>query len=258
MKKAKVQLSGVPQAKEMTIDPAKGTLSDGDGSLRLDFPLSGNVYGTAMNYKGNLDQFGRSLHEAPYQKPPEAPVLYMKPRNTFTGPETAIRIPEGETEVEVGAALAIVFGRTASKVHEKNALDFVSGYTIVNDISLPHDSIHRPAIKEKAQDGFCAAGPWIVNADEVVNPDDLGIRIYINGALRQEHSTSELVRPVGKLIADVSSFMTLHKGDTLLVGLPPGAPRVQSGDEVRIQIDEIGALTNHFVSERSYVKEGNR
>ncbi|MCD5322144.1 MULTISPECIES: fumarylacetoacetate hydrolase family protein [Pontibacillus] len=258
MKKAMVQLSGVPQAKEMMVDPAKGTLSDGEEALRLDFPLSGNVYGTAMNYKGNLDEFGLSLHEDPYKKPPEAPVLYMKPRNTFTGPETNIAIPDGETEVEIGASLAIVFGRTTSKVQEKNALDYVSGYTIVNDISIPHESIHRPAIKEKSRDGFCAAGPWIVSKDDVINPDDLGIRIYVNGALRQEHSTSELVRPVGKLIADVSSFMTFSKGDVLLVGLPPGAPRVQSGDEVRIQIDEIGALTNHFVSEHSYVKEGNR
>ena len=110
---------------------------------------------------------------------------------------------------------------------EENALTYVAGYTIVNDVSVPHDSVYRPAVQHKARDGFCPIGPWIIDRHEVDNPDDLTIRVFINDKLQQENSTSNLIRSVSRLLADVTEFMTLSPGDVLLVGVPEEAPQAE-------------------------------
>src|SRR5690606_5661202 len=123
---------------------------------------------------------------------------------------------------------------------EAEAMDFIAGYTVVNDVSVPHESVYRPAIPHKSRDGFCPVGPWIVDRDEVELPDQLAIRVFINGELRQENTTANLIRPISKLLADVTEFMTLSAGDVLLVGIPEQAPRVQTGDFVKIEIEGVG------------------
>lgn len=217
--------------------------------LMWDAPISGAVYGTLFNYKGALAALGETVYEAPYHGEPKAPVLYIKPRNTVIGYGMPIPLPADARELEIGAALGVVMGRTATRVSEEQALEFVAGYTIVNDVSIPHQSFYRPAIKQKARDGFCPVGPWIVEQDEVLDPDALGVRVWINGELRQENTTANLIRSVSRLIADVTDFMTLYAGDTLLVGVPEGAPVAKAGDHVRIGIDGIGSLENTIIHE---------
>ena len=217
--------------------------------LSLAPPVSGTIYGTLLNYKGNLQTMGNKLYEKPYNNPPNAPVLYIKPQNTLTGYGSPIPLPKDVSGLEIGAALGIVIGRTATQVSREQALEYVKGYTVVNDVSIPHKSVHRPAIKEKVRDGFCPVGPWIIDQDEVTNPDNLKIRVYINGKLRQENTTANLVRSVATLIEDVTEFMTLNIGDILLVGVPENAPVAKAGDEVRIEIDEIGMLENTVIPE---------
>ncbi|MFK2827286.1 fumarylacetoacetate hydrolase family protein, partial [Bacillus sp. B190/17] len=169
-----------------------------------------------------------------------------------------IPLPEGVSELEIGAALGVVIGRTATRVSEKEALDYVAGYTIVNDVSLPHASVYRPAIKQKARDGFCPIGPWIVKSEAVANPDSLTTRVWINGELRQENTTANLIRSVAKLLADVTDFMTLNAGDTLLAGVPEQAPLAKAGDTVRIEIDGVGVLENKVVPENETAGGGLR
>ena len=218
-------------------------------NLSLNAPVTGTVYGTLLNYKGALEAMRQAINENPYQKAPQAPILYIKPANTVSGYGMPIPLPADVDKLEIGAALGIVIGRTATRVGEEEAFSYISGYPIVNDVSVPHDSVYRPAIKQKARDGFCPIGPWVVVRDRIADPGSLGIRVYINGEKRQENTTANLIRSVSRLIADVTDFMTLYEGDTLLVGVPENAPLAKAGDQIRIEIDSIGSLENTIVHE---------
>ncbi|GAK03858.1 5-carboxymethyl-2-oxo-hex-3- ene-1,7-dioate decarboxylase [Geomicrobium sp. JCM 19037] len=227
------------------IDPAQKQTT-----VRYDIPTGGTVYGAALNYKEELTQFGDDLHNAPYNRPSEAPVLYIKPKNTLVADQSPIPVPDKTEYLEVGAALGIVFDRETCRVSVEDALDYVAGYTIANDVSIPHKSLHRPAIKEKSRDGFCPIGPWIALRESVPNPDDLTVRVSINQTIKQTASTRSLVRDIPHLIADVSAFMTFSAGDVLLVGTPPNRPTFQRGDTVTIEIEGIGTLVNTAQDER--------
>ena len=217
--------------------------------LSVGVPIHGTVYGTLLNYRGAWAALSQAMHEPPYQAPPKAPVLYIKPANTLIAHRMPIPCPHDTPVLEVGAALGVVIGRTATRVCQEKALDYVAGYTVVNDVSIPHESYYRPALKEKCRDGFCPVGPWIMERDSVPDPDHLSIRVWVNGVLQQENSTANLVRHVRQLLANVTEFMTLYPGDTLLVGVPENAPLVQVGDRVRIEVEGVGVLENVVVSE---------
>lgn len=212
-------------------------------------PVNGTVYGVLLNYQGQYDKFREQFHQPPYKQPPKAPILYIKPANTLTGCNCPIPLPAGEERLEMGAAFAVVIGKTATRVKAEHALDYIEGYTIANDVSIPHESIYRPAIKEKARDGFCPIGPWIVSKDDIADTGQLNIRVYINGELKQENNTRNMIRSIPTLIEDITDFMTLNRGDVLLAGVPEGAPLVGKGDRVRIEISGIGALENTIAPE---------
>ncbi len=201
------------------------------------------VIGTMLNFRGAWAAMEAAMHEAPHHKPPAHPVLHIKPANTWIGDGQAIVLPADVDEVEVGATLGLVMGRATSRVQEHNAMSHVGGYVIVNDVTVPHDSLLRPPMKQKCRDTFCPIGP-MVDAARVARPDALTIRAYVNGELRQTNSTSNLVRGMARLIADVSEFMTLDAGDVLLVGVPEDAPRARPGDRVAIEIEGLGRLAN--------------
>lgn len=214
-----------------------------------DVPIYGTVYGALLNDRAALEALGSEVHEPPYKAPPQSPILYIKPQNTLATYGMPIPIPNGVPQLQVGATLGVVIGKRATKVQASDALQYIAGYTVVNDVSVPHESVYRPAISEKCRDGFCPIGPWVIQADEVPDPDQLAIRVYVNDELRQAASTSTLVRPVSQLLADVTDFMTLDAGDVLLVGVPHGAPLVSAGDRVRIEIDGVGCLVNTVAPE---------
>jgi 5-oxopent-3-ene-1,2,5-tricarboxylate decarboxylase/2-hydroxyhepta-2,4-diene-1,7-dioate isomerase len=207
------------------------------------YRLSGRVYGTLMNHRSALQALGAAACAAPYKAAPVAPVLYIKPRNTLTGP---VIVPSDVDELEIGASLGVVMGRTACALTAENALDFVAGYVIVNDISVPHSVYYRPSIRFKARDGFCPMGPAVVPRAAVPDPDKLQVKVFVDGELRQSASTSELVRPVARLLADVTDFMTLLPGDVLAVGAAAPAPRARAGQKVTIEIDGVGRLETSF------------
>ncbi|WP_188456937.1 fumarylacetoacetate hydrolase family protein [Virgibacillus oceani] len=255
MSKVKLKIKGLPQYYQGLVDFGNKTIDINGhqyntGELALDVPISGAVYGTLLNYQGSYAAFESSMRQEPYMEPPKAPVLYIKPQNTLRSSGAVIPLPEGFFNLMVGAALGIVIGKQATKVDEDEALGYVYGYTVVNDVCIPHESIYRPAVKEIARDGFCPAGPWVVERDSVKNPDELDIRLYINGELKQENNTRNLVRSVSKLISDVTSFMTLYAGDTLLVGVPEKAPLAKENDRVQIKIDGVGMLHNTIKREQ--------
>jgi 5-oxopent-3-ene-1,2,5-tricarboxylate decarboxylase/2-hydroxyhepta-2,4-diene-1,7-dioate isomerase len=219
-------------------------------SIPFDVPpyrLSGAVYGTLVNHRSAVAALGDAVNQPPYNAPPRAPVLYIKPRNTLALPGRVVSIPRGTLELEVGACIGMVIGRTACNVSESQALDYVAGYLIVVDVSVPHGSFHRPSIRFKARDGFCPLGPHVTARAAVANPDALTIRTYIDDILVQTAGTADLIRPAALLLADVTEFMTLAPGDVLALGAAVPVPRVCSGQTSRIEIDGLGSLSNPFM-----------
>lgn len=219
-------------------------------AVSMDVPpysLSGTVYGALLNHATALRALGDAMNEPPYNGAATAPVLYIKPSNTLAAHGEPVTVPHGVAELEVGASLGLVIGRPSCLVPEERALEHLAGYVIVNDVSVPHASYHRPAIRFKARDGFCPIGARVVGCAAVANPNALTIRVYVDGELQQTASTSQLVRPVPKLLADVTEFMTLRPGDILTVGAASPSPRVRAGQCVRIEIDGLGCLENRFV-----------
>lgn len=210
------------------------------------YRLSGSVYGTLVNHRSAMAALGGAVNQPPYNAPPKAPVLYIKPRNTLALPGSVVSIPRGTAELEIGACVGMVIGRTACKLAESRALDYVAGYLIVADVSIPHASFHRPSIRFKARDGFCPMGPHVTARAAVANPDALTIRTYVDDVLVQTAGTADLIRPAARLLADVTEFMTLAPGDVLALGAAAPAPRVRAGQTSRIEIDGLGTLNNPF------------
>ena len=223
-----------------------------------DIPINGTVYGTLLNYKSSYSELEPHMKNQPYQKPPEAPILYIKPRNTYNHHQGTIKLPNGINQVQIGPALGIVIGKTAVTVSEDHAMQYIQGYTILNDVSLQHDSLYRPPIRFNARDGFCPIGPVVRKANLVQDPHNLEIKVYVNEQLIQTANTNELIRPIPVLLKDVTEFMTLYPGDVLMIGTPNNMPLVHEGDKVRIEIDQIGSLENHFLSFNRTEQEGNR
>ena len=215
------------------------------------YRLSGTVYGALLNHRTALRSLGDAINRPPYNGPPQAPVLYIKPRNTLASDGEAVDVPAGVAELEVGASLGVVIGRPSSRLPEDSALEHVAGYLIVNDVSVPHSTYYRPSIPFRARDGFCPLGPRVVPRTALANPDAVTIRIYLDDELRQTTTTAELVRPVAKLLSEVTDFMTLSPGDVLAVGVAAPAPRVRAGQRARIEIDGVGRLENPFVAGRA-------
>lgn len=218
-------------------------------SSALDKAAAGTLFGIALNYQGLLRSRMEEFQQPPYQKPPVKPVLFIKTSNTRNGHDQPVVFPAGVERLQPGPALGVVIGKDASRVSEAEAMNHVAGYLIVNEFSLPEDSYYRPAVKAKCRDGFCSIGPELVPVEQVSNPNALGIRLLVNGELRQQNSTANWVRNIPQLIAELSEFMTLHKGDVLITGTPEGRVDVQPGDIVAVEIDGLGRLVNTVVAE---------
>ena len=213
------------------------------------YRLSGVVYGTLLNHKPALQALGDAVQAPPYKAAPRAPVLYLKPRNTLATNGAAIGLPVDVPELEVGAALGIVIGQTACQVAPEQALQYVAGYTIVNDVCVPHEVFYRPSLRYRVRDGFCPVGPVVVPRSAIANPDGLSVQVFVDGELKQTTTTGQRFRTVAQLLADVTEFMTLLPGDVLMLGVSAEAPRVRAGQQARISIEGIGDLVNHFVQE---------
>jgi len=142
-------------------------------------------------------------------------------------------LPADAKELKMAGTLGVVMG----------CLNDAAGFVVVNDVSIPHESYFRPAIRQRCRDGFCVIGSKITGR----KPEE--IRIWINDELRCRASLADLVRPIDRLIADINEFLTLQPGDILLIGEPHDAPLAQAGDRVRVEIDGLPAIENEVVPE---------
>jgi 5-oxopent-3-ene-1,2,5-tricarboxylate decarboxylase/2-hydroxyhepta-2,4-diene-1,7-dioate isomerase len=217
--------------------------------------LSGVVVAALLNDPAELASLGDALNQPPYKAPPRAPVLAVAPRNSLSGQGAPVRVPVDTPldapQVQTGAALGIVIGRTACRVSVQDALAHVAGYLLVNHFELPDDSPqrhYRPGVRRKARDGFCVLGTP-VPAAQVPTPDALAVQVWVGGVLAQHTSTAGRVRGVAQLLADVSAFMTLHPGDVLTLGVAAAAPRARPGQTVVVTMEGLGSLSNPVVLE---------
>ena len=188
------------------------------------------------------------VREAGAQIPTE-PVLFMKATSCISGPNDPIVIPRGATKVDWEVELGVVIGRISTNISEDDALECVAGYCVVNDLSERGWQLEGTGqwVKGKSADTFGPIGPWMVTPEEVRNPQKLNLWLSVNGQMRQNSNTDQMIFPVKSLVSYISRFMTLHPGDVISTGTPPGValgmkPPVylKPGDQVRLGIEGVG------------------
>lgn len=203
----------------------------------MSFLSMGTVYGTLMNFRGEWEALGDAIDAPPYNGAPKAPVLYIKPANTWVRAGDPILLPEGLAEMEVGATLGVVM----------KAPGEIAGYVLMCDLIVPHESLFRPPVKARCRDGTLGVGGTLLPAGAGVDPATLELQVLVNGNLRQTVRLAALVRPAPQLLADVAEFMTLAAGDVLMLGCDAGRPRVRAFDRIDISAPGLGTLS-HIVA----------
>ena len=209
----------------------------------LPFARPGKVVCVGLNYRDHAVESGMEI--------PERPLLFAKWPNALIGPGEPIVLPEQAKDVDYEAELGVLIGTRASRVPVTDALDHVAGYICANEVSARDIQFADGQwTRGKSFDTFCPVGP-IVPADQVADPQALRIRCVLNGEAVQDSSTAQMIFTVAELIAFISDGITLEPGDLILTGTPAGVGWVRKppvyladGDEVTIEIDGVGSLTN--------------
>lgn len=221
-------------------------------SVRLLAPLPrpGKVVGAAFNFHDALSERGMA--------PPEAPVLFVKSGSTVIGPGEAVRLAPDVGNVTYEAELGVVIGRTALRVSAETAMDHVAGYVIVNDVSAT-DMVRadKAFVRGKNQPTFCPLGPWLVTPDEVADPHAQPITLELDGVLRQQGTTADLVFDIPALIAHASAQMPLDPGDIIATGTPAGVAAnheppawLRPGARMRVVLPGLGTLDTPVIEDR--------
>ena len=196
-------------------------------------------------------------HERGFDPPPE-PILFPKFVSSVSGPGATVEVPPQAEQIDWEAELGVVIGAHASRVRREDALDYVAGYTCLNDLSA-RDLQNRPGVGQwtrgKAIDGFLPMGPWLVTPDEIDDPQQLHIACRVNGETMQDADTSLMIFPIDELIAFVTETITLEPGDCIATGTPAGIgyarkPPVllRDGDLVEVEIERIGTLATRIAA----------
>jgi len=198
----------------------------------------GTIIALGLNYAEHAKElaFGKS----------EEPLVFLKGPGTLLGHRGVTRRPAGVKFMHYECELAVVIGRSARGVGRADALQHIAGYCIANDYAIRDylENWYRPNLRVKNRDGATVLGPWLVDAAEIGDPGNLGLRTYVNGKLVQQGNTRDMITDVPALIEYLSSFMTLTAGDVILTGTPEGVANVDVGDEVVCEIDGMGRLQN--------------
>ena len=204
----------------------------------------GKIIAIGLNYADHAAEAGLP--------PPAEPILFLKANSALNGPNDAVMLPRGSEKTDWEVELGVVIGKTASDVSREEALSHVAGYCVVNDVSEREFQLERGGTWDKGKgcDTFCPVGPWLVTRDEVPDPQALGLWLDVNGKRAQRGNTATMVFGVAHLVSYVSRFMTLHPGDLICTGTPPGVgmgakpPRyLKAGDTMRLGIDGLGVQT---------------
>jgi 2,4-didehydro-3-deoxy-L-rhamnonate hydrolase len=214
----------------------------------LPIELPSKIVCVGLNYRDHAEEQGVEL--------PSAPLLFAKWPNTLIGPGEPIVIPPVVTKCDYEAELGVVIGSRVSRVSKENAFEAVRGYICANDVSARDLQFGDGQwTRGKSPDTFCPVGPAVVPASEIRNPHDLRIRAIVNGEVLQDSTTANLIFGVDEIISYASQTITFEPGDLILTGTPAGVgvfrdPQrlLQPGDEVTIEIEGVGSITNPVVA----------
>ena len=227
-----------------------------DVALDAPIPLPRrNLWCVGRNYHAHAKELAASVFKDNSANTEEWPIVFTKVPECVVGPHDAVRVPvEVTTEVDYEAELAVVIGKGGKNITRTAAMAHVFGYTIVNDVSARDVQVrHQQWDMGKSFDTFCPMGPWIVTAD-ALDGTQTRVRCWVNGALRQDGPTQNMIFDIPTLIEIISRGITLYPGDVIATGTPAGVgmgmqpPRyLAAGDVVRIEVDGIGAIENRFV-----------
>jgi 2-keto-4-pentenoate hydratase/2-oxohepta-3-ene-1,7-dioic acid hydratase in catechol pathway len=220
-------------------------------TLLAPVPRPGKVVCIGRNYAVHAAETGSAV--------PDRPQLFAKWANAVIGPHDDVVHPRITESLDYEAELVVVIGRTARDLSESDALDVVLGYTCGDDVSARDLQFGDTQwVRGKALDGFAPTGPWIVTTDEIPDPQALGIRCLVNGEVRQDDTTANMVFGVATLLAFITEAITLEPGDLVFTGTPPGVghgmnPRryLAVGDQVRVEIEGIGAISHRILADRT-------
>ncbi|MFD5396124.1 fumarylacetoacetate hydrolase family protein [Streptomyces sp. NPDC127097] len=213
--------------------------------LRTGPPVAriGKIVCIGLNYHDHARETGAAT--------PAEPILFMKAPDTVVGPDDTVLVPRDSVKTDWEVELAVVIGRTARYLEtDDQALAAVAGYAVAHDVSERAFQIERGGQWDKGKncETFNPLGPWLVTADEVPDPQNLGLRLWVNGELKQDGTTAEQIFPVAEVVRYVSRFMTLYPGDIINTGTPAGVamghpepkPYLRAGDVVELEIDGLG------------------
>lgn len=233
------------------LDPAQ--LPQVDGTPRIG-PCVGNIgkfLCIGLNYSDHAAETGSKI--------PEHPILFMKANSAIVGPNDTVSLPRGSRRSDWEVELGVVIGKAAKYVSEDEALDYVAGYCIVNDVSERRfqGKLSGQWTKGKSCDTFGPVGPWLVTRDEIPDPQVLNLSLDVNGQTMQDGTTANMIFSVAQIIAHLSELMTLHPGDLIATGTPAGvgmgkkpeAIFLKSGDRMELRIDKLGQQNQSVVED---------
>lgn len=237
-------------ARIATVDPVSLPIVEGDQRLGPCVAGTGKFICIGLNFSDHAAETGATV-------PPE-PIIFMKATSAIAGPNDDVVIPRGSEKTDWEVELGVVIGRTAKYVSEDDALEHVAGYCVSHDVSERAFQTERSGqwTKVKSCDTFGPIGPWLVTRDEVSDPQNLGMWLKVNGQTMQDGSSRTMVYGVAFLVSCLSKFMSLHPGDIISTGTPPGVgmglkpPRyLKHGDVVELGIEGLGSQKQRFVAD---------
>lgn len=223
------------------VDPESLPVAEGSARFSVPWTGIGKIIAIGLNYADHAAEAGMPL--------PAEPIVFLKANSSLNGPNDAVMLPRGSEKADWEVELGVVIGTIARDVSREEALGHVAGYCVVNDVSEREFQIERGGTWDKGKgcDTFCPVGPWLVTRDEIADPQSLGLWLDVNGERMQTGTTATMVFDVATVVSYVSRFMTLHPGDLICTGTPPGVgmgfkpPRyLQAGDTMRLGIDGLG------------------
>lgn len=224
------------------LDPATLPVVEGNPRLGACVGNIGKFCCIGLNYSDHAAETGAAI--------PAHPILFMKANSAIVGPNDDVVMPRGSTNTDWEVELGVVMGKTAKYVKAADALDYVAGYCVVNDVSERHFQTNLTGTwtKGKSCDTFGPTGPWLVTRDEVADPQNLNMSLDVNGTRRQTGNTSTMIFTVAEIIEHLSGLFTLHPGDVITTGTPPGVAMgmkptpiyLKKGDVMALTIDGLG------------------
>jgi ureidoglycolate lyase len=234
------------------LDPLALPLVTGEPRIGACVAGVGKLIGIGLNYSDHAAESGMAV--------PKEPVVFMKATSCISGPNDDVVIPRGSEKTDWEVELGVVIGKQAKYVSEKDALSYVAGYCVVNDVSERAYQLESTGqwTKGKSADTFGPIGPWLVTPDEVPDPQNLFLWLELDGQRVQSGTTKTMVFGVATLISYLSRFMSLHPGDIISTGTPPGVgmgmkpPKyLRPGNTLRLGVDGLGVQTQRVVAEKA-------